>query len=89
MLGLKIKQHEDNVKFLKNEKNKLEDSILDLQGILIFLFSTALTKISEESKLIKIVRYIHALWTKLHPKISYNYLLNRVIVSCFKFSNSI
>ncbi|KAJ9159676.1 hypothetical protein P3X46_025161 [Hevea brasiliensis] len=34
VLGLKIKQHENNVKFLKNEKNKLEDSILDLQVIL-------------------------------------------------------
>ncbi|KDP38261.1 hypothetical protein JCGZ_05795 [Jatropha curcas] len=34
MLGLKIKQHEDNIKFLKNQKSKLEDSILDLQVIL-------------------------------------------------------
>ncbi|XP_062148579.1 protein DEFECTIVE IN MERISTEM SILENCING 3-like isoform X2 [Alnus glutinosa] len=31
MLGTKIKEHEDNIKFLKSQKNKLADSILDLQ----------------------------------------------------------
>jgi hypothetical protein len=40
VLGMKIKHHEDNIKFLKSHKNKLDDSILDLQGILNFLFST-------------------------------------------------
>ncbi|XP_022957775.1 protein DEFECTIVE IN MERISTEM SILENCING 3-like isoform X2 [Cucurbita moschata] len=30
--GMKIKQHEDNIKFLKTQKNKLDESILDLQG---------------------------------------------------------
>lgn len=30
-IGLKIKHHEDNVKFLKAQKNKLDDSILDLR----------------------------------------------------------
>ncbi|EEF45686.1 conserved hypothetical protein [Ricinus communis] len=34
MIGLKIKQHEDNVKLLKSQRNKLEDAILDLQVIL-------------------------------------------------------
>ncbi|XP_065867910.1 protein DEFECTIVE IN MERISTEM SILENCING 3-like isoform X3 [Euphorbia lathyris] len=32
--GIQIKQHEDNLKILKSQRNKLEDSILDLQGIL-------------------------------------------------------
>ncbi|XP_023533709.1 protein DEFECTIVE IN MERISTEM SILENCING 3-like isoform X2 [Cucurbita pepo subsp. pepo] len=32
--GMKIKQHEDNIKFLKTQKNKLDESILDLQIIL-------------------------------------------------------
>ncbi|KAJ6969659.1 protein DEFECTIVE IN MERISTEM SILENCING 3 [Populus alba x Populus x berolinensis] len=31
VLGMKIKHHEDNIKFLKSHKNKLDDSILDLQ----------------------------------------------------------
>ncbi|KGN49862.1 protein DEFECTIVE IN MERISTEM SILENCING 3 [Cucumis sativus] len=34
MFGMKIKQHEDNIKFLKTQKNKLDESILDLQVIL-------------------------------------------------------
>ncbi|KAJ4834903.1 hypothetical protein Tsubulata_045733 [Turnera subulata] len=33
-LGLKIKRHEDNMKLIRTEKNKLEESILDLQVIL-------------------------------------------------------
>ncbi|RXI08283.1 hypothetical protein DVH24_022427 [Malus domestica] len=32
MMGMKIKQHEDNIKLLKSQKHKLDDSILDLQG---------------------------------------------------------
>ena len=35
MLGMKIKQHEDSIKLLKTQKNKLDDSILDIQGILL------------------------------------------------------
>ncbi|KAK6926015.1 hypothetical protein RJ641_007734 [Dillenia turbinata] len=31
MLGLKIKQHEDNLQFLKSQKNNLDESILDMQ----------------------------------------------------------
>eukprot|EP00268_Persea_americana_P004842 TRINITY_DN11574_c0_g1_i2.p1 TRINITY_DN11574_c0_g1~~TRINITY_DN11574_c0_g1_i2.p1 ORF type:complete len:220 (-),score=44.34 TRINITY_DN11574_c0_g1_i2:1113-1772(-) len=30
-LGLKIKHHENNLKFLKNQSNKLDDSILEMQ----------------------------------------------------------
>lgn len=36
MLGRKIKQHEENIKFLKTQKNQVDDSILDMQGILWF-----------------------------------------------------
>lgn len=32
-LGLRIKQHEDHIKFLRTQKNVLEDSILDMQGM--------------------------------------------------------
>ncbi|KAF7148965.1 hypothetical protein RHSIM_Rhsim03G0209000 [Rhododendron simsii] len=31
MLGLRIKKHEENIKFLKSQKNSLDDSILDMQ----------------------------------------------------------
>lgn len=31
-MGNKIKEHEDNLKFLKSQKNKLDESILKLQG---------------------------------------------------------
>ncbi|CAK9146553.1 unnamed protein product [Ilex paraguariensis] len=31
MLGRSIKQHEDNIKSIKNQKNRLDDSILDMQ----------------------------------------------------------
>lgn len=34
--GNKLKQHEENLKFLKTQKNQLDEAILDLQGILIF-----------------------------------------------------
>ena len=36
MLGMKIKGHEDNIKFLNAQNNKLDDLILDLQGIVFF-----------------------------------------------------
>ena len=36
MLGMKIKGHEDNIKFLNAQNNKLDDLILDLQGIIFF-----------------------------------------------------
>lgn len=35
-LGLRIKQHEYNIKFLKTQKNSLADSILDMQGMQYF-----------------------------------------------------
>ncbi|KAH1075346.1 hypothetical protein J1N35_027674 [Gossypium stocksii] len=34
MLGMKIKQHEDSLKLLRNQKNKLDDTILDMQVML-------------------------------------------------------
>ncbi|KAE8723187.1 Protein DEFECTIVE IN MERISTEM SILENCING 3 [Hibiscus syriacus] len=34
MLGMKIKQHEDSIKLLKTQKNKLDDNILDMQVLL-------------------------------------------------------
>ncbi|XWS37990.1 hypothetical protein CRYUN_Cryun19dG0092100 [Craigia yunnanensis] len=34
MLGMKIKQHEDSIKLLKTQKNRLDDSILDMQVML-------------------------------------------------------
>ena len=41
MLGMKIKQHEDSIKLLKTQKNKLDDSILDMQGILLLFWMHA------------------------------------------------
>ncbi|KAK9145595.1 hypothetical protein Sjap_005498 [Stephania japonica] len=32
-LGLKIKHYEENLKFLKNQENMLDEYILDVQGI--------------------------------------------------------
>ena len=32
-IGSKMKQHEDNLKFLKTQKSQLDDAILDLQGV--------------------------------------------------------
>lgn len=32
VMGNKIKEHEDSLKFLKSQKNKLDESILKLQG---------------------------------------------------------
>lgn len=45
MFGLKIKKHEDNIRILKTQRNKLDDSILDLQGILFsgYLFMLSLS----------------------------------------------
>ncbi|XP_031247508.1 protein DEFECTIVE IN MERISTEM SILENCING 3-like [Pistacia vera] len=34
MLGLKIKLHEDHIKLLKSQSNKLDDSVLESQVIL-------------------------------------------------------
>jgi hypothetical protein len=31
--GNKLKQHEENLKFLRTQKNQLDEAILDLQGI--------------------------------------------------------
>ncbi|ESQ45615.1 hypothetical protein EUTSA_v10010429mg [Eutrema salsugineum] len=45
-MGRKIKQHEDNLLFLKSQKNKLDESILDLQVRMSQLQSSA-TPISE------------------------------------------
>uniref|UniRef100_A0A803L2J8 Protein DEFECTIVE IN MERISTEM SILENCING 3 n=1 Tax=Chenopodium quinoa TaxID=63459 RepID=A0A803L2J8_CHEQI len=43
--GSKMKQHEDNIKFLKAQKNQLDDAILDLQVSLgKYLSSSAATK---------------------------------------------
>lgn len=47
MLGMKIKEHEENIKFLQTQKIKLDDSILDLQGIIIFLFSIDVTNVNQ------------------------------------------
>ncbi|XP_024029766.1 protein DEFECTIVE IN MERISTEM SILENCING 3 [Morus notabilis] len=48
MIGMKIKQHEDNIKFLKSQKNKLDDSILDLQVALGKYHSSSATTIENE-----------------------------------------
>lgn len=37
-MGMKIQLHEDNIRFLRTLKDKLVDSIIDLQGILFFRF---------------------------------------------------
>jgi hypothetical protein len=63
VLGMKIKHHEDNIKLLKSHKYKLDDSILDLQGILNFLFSTCSSWIIKillkQWKLIKRLKHIY------------------------------
>lgn len=48
LLGLKIKQHEDNLKFLKNQKNNLDDSILDMQVVLGKYHSSSALKTENE-----------------------------------------
>lgn len=35
---MKIKQHEENIKFLNSKRAKLDDEIVDLEGIVNFLF---------------------------------------------------
>ncbi|CAI0541725.1 unnamed protein product [Linum tenue] len=49
-LGLKIKQHENNLKLLKNQKNKLDDSILDTQVTLSKYHSSAATGTENEER---------------------------------------
>ncbi|KAH0978785.1 hypothetical protein GBA52_005962 [Prunus armeniaca] len=48
MMGMKIKQHEDNIKLLKSQRNKLDDSILDLQVILGKYHTSTASKIENE-----------------------------------------
>lgn len=38
-LGLKIKHHEDNLKYLKTLKSNLDESILDMQGVFLTKFA--------------------------------------------------
>ncbi|KAL8148425.1 protein DEFECTIVE IN MERISTEM SILENCING 3-like isoform X2 [Apium graveolens] len=45
-LGLKIKQHEDHIKFLRTQKNILEDSILDMQ-VTIGKYHTSTESVTE------------------------------------------
>ncbi|KAJ8435195.1 hypothetical protein Cgig2_028381 [Carnegiea gigantea] len=46
--GSKIKWHEDNLKFLKAQKNQLDDAILDLQGILGKHISSSVPKTEDD-----------------------------------------
>ncbi|KAJ7959354.1 Defective in meristem silencing 3 [Quillaja saponaria] len=46
--GMKIKQHEDNLKFLKSQKNKLEYTILDLQVVIGTYHSSSTLKIENK-----------------------------------------
>ncbi|XWS61334.1 hypothetical protein CRYUN_Cryun07bG0117500 [Craigia yunnanensis] len=48
MLGMKIKQHEDSIKLLKTQKNKLDDSILDIQVMLGKYHSSSAPKIENK-----------------------------------------
>ncbi|KAM2318577.1 hypothetical protein ACFX1S_002155 [Malus domestica] len=48
MMGMKIKQHEDNIKLLKSQKHKLDDSILDLQVILGKYHTSTTPKIEDD-----------------------------------------
>ncbi|KAK4277569.1 hypothetical protein QN277_015547 [Acacia crassicarpa] len=47
MLGTKIKHHEDSLYSLKEEKNKLDDSIINLQGIIGSLCPISTPKIDD------------------------------------------
>ncbi|XP_054791646.1 protein DEFECTIVE IN MERISTEM SILENCING 3-like isoform X2 [Prosopis cineraria] len=47
MLGMKIKKHEDSLNFLREEKNKVDDSILDLQVIIGNLCPVSTPKIGD------------------------------------------
>ncbi|XP_062120111.1 protein DEFECTIVE IN MERISTEM SILENCING 3 isoform X2 [Humulus lupulus] len=49
IIGLKIKQHEESINFLKSQKSKFDDSILDLQVSLGKYHSSA-TKIETEDR---------------------------------------
>ncbi|XP_019200516.1 PREDICTED: protein DEFECTIVE IN MERISTEM SILENCING 3-like isoform X2 [Ipomoea nil] len=46
--GLRVKQHEENMKFLKTKKNRLDDSIIDLQVALGKHHSAAAPKIEND-----------------------------------------
>ncbi|KAL2542264.1 Protein DEFECTIVE IN MERISTEM SILENCING 3 [Abeliophyllum distichum] len=48
VLGQKIKYHEDNVKYLKTLKNRLEDSILDMQVSLGKYHTTSISMMENE-----------------------------------------
>ncbi|XP_077226590.1 uncharacterized protein LOC143859983 [Tasmannia lanceolata] len=48
-LGLKIKHHEDNLKFLKTHTNDLDDSILDMQVILRKYHSSSQSKAGSQN----------------------------------------
>ncbi|KAK4489722.1 hypothetical protein RD792_000357 [Penstemon davidsonii] len=49
-LGQKIKHHEDNIKYLKTLKNKLDDSILDMQVSLGKHHTSSSTSINEDTE---------------------------------------
>ncbi|XP_022723430.1 protein DEFECTIVE IN MERISTEM SILENCING 3-like isoform X2 [Durio zibethinus] len=51
MLGMKIKQHEDSIKLLKTQKNKLDDSILDMQVMLGKYHSSSAPKTENKDQL--------------------------------------
>ncbi|CAN4085714.1 unnamed protein product [Withania somnifera] len=65
-IGLKIKHHEDNIKFLKTQKNRFDDSILDMQVSLGKIHSASVTSSenkessngrTEEETIQQIIRY--------------------------------
>lgn len=63
-LGEKIKHHEDNVNYLKTLRNKLEDSIVDMQGmqlcmyILCVLFFPMFSFLTNINVVPKIMKYV-------------------------------
>ena len=68
MFGMKIKQHEDNIKFLKTQKNKLDESILDLQGILsIIVGNWIYSKVERRGQfsVLAILCYLPSTWLVL------------------------
>lgn len=36
-MGIKLKQHEDNIKILKSQKNKFDEAIFELQGLIFII----------------------------------------------------
>ncbi|KAL7230013.1 hypothetical protein ACSBR2_008541 [Camellia fascicularis] len=48
MIGLKIKEHEDNIKNMKSQKNSLDDSILDMQVNLGKYHSSSMPMMEDE-----------------------------------------